>query len=80
VKQHRGLLIYTGLFILIGLPWLAVSVYYRLAWWWIAAGALAIAAVAECGEQAITRRLDRPKRDRRRTHARPHPDKTRRAA
>ncbi|MFD7995453.1 hypothetical protein, partial [Streptomyces mexicanus] len=71
----------TALYLTFGGAWLAVSVWRLLAWPLILAGSLAVAVVAQVGEWAITRHLDRPKRSaRRRAHARPQPTKMRKAA
>jgi hypothetical protein len=79
MRKYRNGLIYTGLFITFGGAWIAVSVWRLFAWPLILAGSFTVAVIAQCGEWALTRRLDRPVRVRRRAHARPQPS-TRKAA
>ena len=69
MNKHRGLLIYTGLLVTLGGAWIAASIHYRLPWWWILAGSLTVAAIAQVGEWAVLRNR-RPARRRRRAHAR----------
>jgi hypothetical protein len=78
VKRHRPTLIYTGLAILATAIWTTLAAAVPVTGWWIAPGLAATFVVADRGEQAITRYLDRPKRIRRRTHAAPRPVKTER--
>jgi hypothetical protein len=75
VSEYRILLIFTGLVVIGGAgwiaAWIAVAGTGRLVpWWWIAAGTVVVGVAADRSERAITRRLDRPGRDRRRAHAR----------
>ena len=79
MHTYRNGLIYTGLYLVFGGAWLAVSVWRLLAWPLILAGSLVVAVVAQAGECAITWHLDRPRRARRRAHARTQPT-TRKAA
>lgn len=79
MRKHRNTLIYTGIFLTFGSAWFAVTVWKVLAWPLIYAGAIAVAAVAQCGQSLISRRLDRPGRGRRRAHARTRPTHTRKA-
>ena len=81
MKKYRSGLIWTGLIIAGGIAsaavWIAVTGTFRPAWWWIAGGSVVIGVAADYAEHAITRRLERPKRTRRRAHARPANPKTR---
>jgi uncharacterized BrkB/YihY/UPF0761 family membrane protein len=75
VHRYRNALIYIALYSVFGGAWLFVSAWRLLAWPLALAGGFVVAVIAECGEWAITRLLDRPRpaRDQRRTHARPAP-------
>ena len=73
MKQHRPTLIYLALAVLASVPWIVPAITFPFGGWWIAAGTVTTFVVADRGEQAISRRLDRPKRVRRRIHARPRP-------
>ena len=79
MNRYRNGLIYTALYVTFGGAWLAVSVWRLLAWPLILAGSLVVAALVDIGTWAIAWRLDRPRRDQRRAHARTQPT-TRKAA
>jgi nicotinamide mononucleotide (NMN) deamidase PncC len=84
VKKYRSGLIYLGLLIAGGTAsaavWIAATGTFRPAWWWIAIGSVLIGVASDSAEKAITRRLERPRRTRRRAHARTRTDTTRKAA
>lgn len=80
MRARRPTLIYIGLIVLAGAAWFAVAVTFVITTWWLAVGIVPTFVACNQAEQAISRRLDRPRRGRRRAHARPRPAKTRRAA
>ncbi|GAA3807721.1 hypothetical protein ACFQ0G_53855 [Streptomyces chiangmaiensis] len=77
MKTRRSTLIYGGLLTFVSLSWTYLSVHFALPWGWITIGAVTVCLGADRAEDAITRRLNRPKRTRRRAHARPRPERTR---
>ncbi|MFJ8727703.1 hypothetical protein [Streptomyces sp. NPDC093269] len=73
MKARRPTLIYIGLIVLAGAAWFAIAVTFVITSWWIAVGVVPTFVACNQAEQAISRRLDRPRnrRGRRRAHARP---------
>jgi nicotinamide mononucleotide (NMN) deamidase PncC len=74
VKKYRSGLIWAGFLLVGGITsaavWIAVTGTFRPAWWWIAIGSVLIGVASDSAEHAVTRRLERPRRTRRRAHAR----------